>query len=89
LQRQYSPIAALNRTYALLKVRSKKEALAEALKIDLNGNHFYHALLAELYEGNDNLKQIVHLKLALDLAQSNIEKKTLELKIEQASTKEG
>ena len=46
---EYSPIAALNRTYALAKVNGKKEAIIEAEKISLTGNHLYHSLLGELY----------------------------------------
>jgi predicted RNA polymerase sigma factor len=46
---EYSPIAALNRTYALAKVNGKKEAIIEAEKIKLTNNHLYHSLLGELY----------------------------------------
>ena len=35
LQIEYSPIAALNRTYALSKANSKQEAIAEAEKLNL------------------------------------------------------
>lgn len=46
---EYSPIVALNRTFALSKVKGKKEAIAEAEKLDLIDNHFYFSLLGNLY----------------------------------------
>jgi RNA polymerase sigma factor (sigma-70 family) len=67
---EYSPIAALNRTYALAKANGKKEAISEAEKINLTGNHLYHSLLGELYTGLDNTKAIAHLQNALTLARS-------------------
>lgn len=85
LQIEYSPMAALNRTYALSKANSKQEALVEALKIDLQDNHLYHALLAELYKGTDNDKELKHLKNALALANTISEKKIIESKIEKAN----
>ncbi len=82
LQIEYSPMAALNRTYALSKANSKEEALEEALKIELKNNHLYHLLLAELYDGIDIKKRTEHLKQALKLAHTENEKKTILKKIE-------
>ncbi|HET6995460.1 MAG TPA: sigma-70 family RNA polymerase sigma factor, partial [Chitinophagaceae bacterium] len=56
LQVEYSPVAALNRTYALSKANGKGEAIIEAEKLRLTDNHFYFTLLGELYTGIDNLK---------------------------------
>jgi RNA polymerase sigma-70 factor (ECF subfamily) len=67
---EYSPMAALNRTFALSKARSKHEAINEAEKVNLTGNHLYHALMGELYQGIDNGKSIFHLQQALSLAKS-------------------
>ena len=67
---EYSPIAALNRTYALAKVNGKKEAIIEAEKIKLTDNHLYHSLLGELYTDVDNVKAIAHLQNALALTKS-------------------
>src|SRR5665213_3431386 len=53
---EYSPVAALNRTYALAKVNGKKEAIIEAEKINLTDNHLYHSLLGWLYTDVDNQK---------------------------------
>ncbi len=68
LQIKYSPVIALNRTYALSKARNKHIAIEQALKIDLQKNHLYHTLLADLYHGIDNQKEKHHLQIALKLA---------------------
>jgi len=78
---EYSPIAALNRTYALAKVNGKMEAIIEAEKINLKGNHLYHSLLGELYTGIDDTKAISHLQDALALAKSTADKKFISNKI--------
>jgi RNA polymerase sigma-70 factor (ECF subfamily) len=74
LQIAYSPVAALNRTYALYKARGKQEAIAEAEKLQLNGNHLYHVLLGHLYTGVDQQTAIRHLQTALKLAKTATEK---------------
>jgi len=78
---EYSPIAALNRTYALAKVNGKKEAIIEAEKIKLTDNHLYHSLLGELYTDFDNTKAILHLQNALTLARSMADKTLISNKI--------
>jgi RNA polymerase sigma factor (sigma-70 family) len=74
---EYSPIAALNRTYALAKANGKKEAIVEAEKIKLTGNHLYHALLGNLYTDIDNSEALKQYEIALNLAKSNSEKITI------------
>ena len=74
LQIEYSPIAALNRTYALSKARQKTEAIIEAEKLNLTNNHLYHSLLGELYSNIDNTKSVTHFKTALTLAKSAADK---------------
>lgn len=81
LQVEYSPITALNRTYALSKADCKKVALKEALKVDLKDNHQYHLLLAELYKGEDKEQELRHLKQALKLANTEVEKKIIQGRI--------
>jgi RNA polymerase sigma factor (sigma-70 family) len=71
---EYSPIAALNRTYALSKARSRTEAIVEAEKLQLTDNHFYHSLLGELYKDVDNTKALAHFDVAINLAQSAADK---------------
>ena len=85
---EYSPIAALNRTYALAKVNGKKEAIIEAEKIKLTDNHLYHSLLGELYTDFDNTKAISHLQNALTLAKSTADKMHISNKILECKQKE-
>ena len=85
LQIEYSPIVALNRTFALSKANGKRIAIKEALKIDLSNNHLYHSLLAELYDGIDNEKQIEYLNKALNLTKTENDRKILQNKLKKAS----
>ncbi len=85
IQIEYSPITALNRTYALSKVKGKELAIIEALKIDLKDNHLYHTLVAELYNKVDRQKQIEHLKIALKLVDTENDKRIIQEKIKTAS----
>jgi predicted RNA polymerase sigma factor len=78
---EYSPIAALNRTYALSKANGKTQAIAEAEKINLTDNHLYHSLLGELYNGVDNQKALAHLEKALQLTNSAGDRSIISRKI--------
>ena len=84
LQLEYSPIAALNRTYALAKANTmndKTHAIIEAEKLALTNHHLYHALLGELYTGTDNAKAIAHLQKAIALTKTATSKAMLAKKI--------
>jgi len=78
----YSPMAALNRTYALYKCRGKEIAIAEAEKLKLTSNHLYHALLGELYTGIDHKKAAENFKIAHQMAKTHLDKQALLKKIE-------
>ena len=82
LQIAYSPIAALNRTYAFSKANTKQEAIAEAEKLNLTANHFYFMLLGELYTGIDNEKAISNFKTAFSLAKTQADKQAIQKKID-------
>jgi RNA polymerase sigma-70 factor (ECF subfamily) len=82
LQIQYSPVAALNRTYALSKTNGKREAIKEAEKLNLTGNHFYFTLLGELYKDIDNKKAKENLQVAYSLAKTNTDRQTIQNKID-------
>ena len=82
LQIEYSPIAALNRTYALSKANSKQEAIAEAEKLNLKDNHFYFTLLGELYTGIDNKKSKENFQKAFELAKTSADRQTIQRKID-------
>ena len=74
LQIEYSPITALNRTYALSKVKGNEIAVKEALKLDLKNNQFYHSLLGNLYASFDRKNAIKNYALAYKLAKSENDK---------------
>jgi RNA polymerase sigma factor (sigma-70 family) len=78
---EYSPMAALNRTYALSKARGKEVAITEAEKLDLSGNHLYHSLLGELYTDIDNVKAESHFRTSLSLAKSKADQQIISKKI--------
>ncbi|WP_121808600.1 RNA polymerase sigma factor [Mucilaginibacter kameinonensis] len=80
---EYSPIAALNRTFALAKTNGKPAAIAEAEKLNLNSNHFYYSLLGNLYIDVDNQKALRHYQTAMELATSANDKATMQKNIEQ------
>lgn len=82
LQIEYSPIVALNRTYALSKANSKQEAITEAEKLNLADNHFYFTLLGELYTGIDNKKAKENFQKAFSLAKTQTDKQTIQKKME-------
>lgn len=82
LQMEYSPIAALNRTFALSKANGKREAIAEAEKLQLTGNHYYYTLLGELYRDIDNEKSKESFSRALTLAKTQTDKATIAKKLE-------
>jgi len=82
LQLEYSPIAALNRTYALSKARGKQEALDEAEKLKLTDNHYYFTLLGELYMGIDQRKAKENFQQAISLAKTKGDKHTLSKKLD-------
>jgi RNA polymerase sigma-70 factor (ECF subfamily) len=79
---EYSPIAALNRTFALAKTNGKPAAIAEAEKLNLSNNHFYYSLLGNLYTGIDNQKALQHYETAMKLATSANDKATIAINIE-------
>jgi RNA polymerase sigma factor (sigma-70 family) len=83
LMMHYSPIAALNRTYALSKVKGKREAIVEAEKLKLTDNPFYFTLLGELYKGIDAEKARNHFEQALALAKTQADRHIIEGKIKQ------
>ncbi len=82
LQIEYSPVAALNRTYALSKAIGKEAAIAEAEKLQLEHNHFYFTLLGELYKDIDNHKAKQYLQKALSMAKTQTDKQIIKKKIE-------
>ena len=87
LQIKYSPVAALNRTYALAKANGREIAIQEAEKLKLTDNYLYHLLLAELYAGINNEKHFNHLQASLSLAKTKPDKEFIVKKISAAQQK--
>lgn len=75
---EYSPIAALNRTFALSKAHGKEVAIVEAEKLKLTTNPFYYSLLGNLYTGIDNGLALQHFEKAASLSTSVADKATLQ-----------
>ncbi|MEN7548714.1 sigma-70 family RNA polymerase sigma factor [Rapidithrix thailandica] len=82
LQLEYSPVVALNRTFAFAQVYGKTAATQEAEKLDLDTNPYYHALLGYLYETHNMPLALHHYQKAIDRTHSKAEKKTLQNKME-------
>lgn len=87
LQIEYSPMAALNRTFAFAKVRGKEAAITEAEKLRLIDNPFYYSLLGHLYTHVDNSKAVLNFESALQLSNSQSVINTLKKHIETLSGK--
>jgi RNA polymerase sigma-70 factor (ECF subfamily) len=83
LQIEYSPIVALNRTFALSKANGKQEAIKEAEKLKLTNNHYYYTLLGELYRDIDNTRAKQNFQLAYSLAKTQTDKQTIKKKIDE------
>ena len=82
LQLSYSPIAALNRTYALSRARGKEAAIVAAETLDLPGNPYYALLLADLYTGIDAGKARQHYDEAMTLVKTESERKVIRKKMD-------
>lgn len=82
LSTEYSPIVALNRTYAVSKVRGNAAGIIEAEKLNLTDNHFYFTLLGELYKDIDIQKAKQHFAQAFSLAKTSADKRLIQQKID-------
>ncbi|WP_215222633.1 RNA polymerase sigma factor [Echinicola shivajiensis] len=78
---EYSPITALNRTFAFSKVYGNQKAIIEAEKLHLTESNYYSELMGYLYADIDYVKAISHYKRAIELTKSETQKRTLTRKI--------
>jgi RNA polymerase sigma factor (sigma-70 family) len=78
---EYSPVTALNRTYALAKVKGKQTAIIETEKLNLTDNHFYFSLLGYLHTDIDNAKAISYFEMAQQKAKTDNDKSLLNKKL--------
>ena len=80
-----SPIIALNRIWALSKVHGNSKAIEEAKRLNLERNHFYFVLLAELYRKMDKRKSIECFKQAQKFCKTDTEKAMIQKQIDKLS----
>ncbi|MGJ1415201.1 RNA polymerase sigma factor [Sphingobacterium multivorum] len=80
---EYSPITALNRTFAFAKVYGNQTAIVEAEKLNLFDSNYYHELLGYLYADTNIIKAIEHYEQAIKLTKSKTEKQTLKNAVSQ------
>ena len=78
---EYSPVAALNRTYVFSRVFGNKMAIEEAEKLKLTGNPYYFLLLGTLYQGMDDEKSALHFLEALGMVKTETEKQVINSKL--------
>ncbi|PZR24842.1 MAG: RNA polymerase subunit sigma [Citrobacter freundii] len=79
---KYSPVAAMNRIYALAKVKGKLVAIDEALPLAMHTNPFWLALMGELYSGIEDRKAISFFEKAIALVDAGAAKKLLRHKLD-------
>jgi len=82
IQIEYSPMTALNRTFAIAKVYGHEIAIQEAEKLNLIESNYYHVLLGYLYTRKDIDKSIYHYKEAIGMSKSKTERQTIIIEIE-------
>lgn len=86
---EYSPITALNRTFAFSKIYGHEKAILEAEKLNLANNNQYHELLGYLLAKSDFKKATEHYEKAIKLTKSETEKRTLKKEIDRLKIKNG
>ncbi|MGO4289622.1 RNA polymerase sigma factor [Chitinophaga sp. RAB17] len=80
---EYSPMTALNRTFAFAKVYGSNQGIKEAEKLQLMEHDYYYALLAYLWADTDTDKAISYYHKAITLSRSVTTQKTLRKAIEE------
>jgi RNA polymerase sigma-70 factor (ECF subfamily) len=74
---EYSPVADLNRIFALSKVKGKEAAIREVEMLNLSRNHFYFMLLGELHSEKDKRRSKEYFEKALSLAKNEADRKSI------------
>lgn len=80
---EYSPATAINRAFAFARVHGCERAIAEAEKLNLAGNSYYHGLMGYLYSTLRTDLALFHYRQALKSTRSSVERKVLADKITQ------
>lgn len=86
---EYSPVAALNRTFALYKVQGNEAAITEAEKLQLVHNQYYYSLLGELYKTVNPALAKQHFEKAYTLAKTQADKEIIKNKLALLQSLEG
>jgi RNA polymerase sigma-70 factor (ECF subfamily) len=84
---EYSPITALNRTFAFAKVYGSEKGILEAEKLNLIDNCQYRSLLGYLYANISISKSIRHYEQAIKLTKSKAEIQSLTKEIKRLTEK--
>jgi RNA polymerase sigma-70 factor (ECF subfamily) len=84
---EYSPMTALNRTFAFAKVYGHEQAIQEVEKLNLNSKNYYHSMLGYLYADTNIDEAINHYNKAIALTKSETEKQTLRKEIKRLNNK--
>jgi RNA polymerase sigma factor (sigma-70 family) len=79
---EYSPVAALNRAFAIAKVNGHEKAIRETEKLNLSDNDHYYKLLGYLYETVDVGKAIDYYSKAAMLTKPENARLVLEKEIQ-------
>lgn len=79
---EYSPVAAMNRAYAVGKARSRTEGIREAKQLGLTDNYLYYALLGELYAGLNNPLAILNFEKSLAMAPAGGDLRSVEKRLQ-------
>jgi len=87
LQIEYSPVAALNRTYALAMARGNEIGIKAAEQLGLEESYAYHILLGKLYTPLASAQARNHYEQAKLKASSNVEESMADTYIEELDTK--
>jgi RNA polymerase sigma factor (sigma-70 family) len=83
---EYSPVTALNRTFAFAKVYGNEKAIQEAENLNLRTDSQYCSLLGYLYTDIDVNKSIKHYEQAITLTKSRTEIETLKKEIKRLTS---
>ena len=82
LKIEYSPVAALNRIYALSVVKGNLEAIREVEKLNLIDNQYYWVLVGELYRDIDKDQSRKSFEKALAIARTRPDREIIQKKLQ-------
>ncbi|XZF12404.1 RNA polymerase sigma factor [Chitinophagaceae bacterium MMS25-I14] len=88
LKIHFTPVAALNRIYALYRFKGREEAIKAMEQPGIIHNQFYFALLGELFKNVNPEKALISFRKALTLAKTAPERLLMQQQIDQLSAGE-